>query len=395
MRLGPWRFVQKASTSVDARRAHIAYVVHTLNPGGTERLVVDMSLAFSATFRVSVFCLDEPGIWADDLRDRGISVHCLWRQAGLDISVALRLAQYFRETKVNIVHAHQCTPWFYAALSRLRYSAPRLLLEEHGRFHPEEDNRLRRWMNRMLIRRLTHRFVAVSQDIRERLVRYEGLDHKQIEVVYNGVACVPKLSPSVRQNLRKELGFSEKCFVVGSVGRFDKIKNLPMLVEGVSRASSDVPQLQGLLVGDGPEFLSIQSLTEEFEVSERFRFTGFRSDARDLVQCMDLFVLSSFSEGTSMALLEAMSTEVPVAVTAVGGNPEIVEKDVSGWVVPSGAIDSLADVFREAARHLEKSAQFSIAARERFTKYFSFSNMIDSYGEIYDQLLAGTTRNDS
>ena len=68
---------------------------------------------------------------------------------------------------------------------------------------------------------------------------------------------------------------------------------------------------------------------------------GHRDDARQLIQCMDLFVLSSFSEGTSMALLEAMAGGVPVAVTAVGGNPEVVLSDHTGWVVPSDSVRDL------------------------------------------------------
>lgn len=371
-----------------ASKPHIAYVVHTLNPGGTERLVIDMSKEYARTFRVSVFCLDEPGMWAADLRKQGIPVYCLWRQAGLDLSVALQLAKYLRELNVDIVHAHQCTPWFYSALSRLRYRAPRLLLEEHGRFHPEADNRPRRWLNRFLIRKLTHRFVAVSQDIKNRLVRYEGLDRGEIEVVYNGLESVPLLSPEARQTMRRELGFSEDSFVVGTVGRFDSIKNLPMLVESMSRVAADVTQQRGLFVGDGQEFGNIQSLIESHGLSGSIRLTGFRDDARQLVQCMDLFILSSFSEGTSMALLEAMSASVPVAVTDVGGNPEIVRSDVSGWLVPSGSVDLLASAIREAAHCPEKAHEFASAARARFSEKFQFSNMIDQYMGIYRDLLS-------
>ena len=68
---------------------------------------------------------------------------------------------------------------------------------------------------------------------------------------------------------------------------------------------------------------------------------GHRDDARHLIQCMDLFVLSSFSEGTSMALLEAIAAEVPVAVTAVGGNPEVVLGGRTGWVVGSDSVQGL------------------------------------------------------
>jgi glycosyltransferase involved in cell wall biosynthesis len=362
---------------------HLAYVVHTLNPGGTERLVVDMSLSFSESYQVTVFCLDEPGAWASVLREQGIPVICLWRQPGFDLSTATSLAKYFRQLNVDIVHAHQCTPWFYAALSRIRFRRPRLLLEEHGRFFPETENRLRWWVNRLLIRKLTHAFVAVSNDIRDRLVRYEGLDHDEIEVVYNGIAEAPRISEKERFNMRSALGLSKDQFVVGTVGRFDKIKNLPMLVGSLNQAISDCSAVRGLIVGDGPEFADIETLINSTEAVGHIRLTGYRSDARALAQCMDLFVLSSFSEGISMALLEAMAGGVPVAVTAVGGNVEIVHDSKTGWVVPSDDSNALAAVIKEAWSERQKAEKIGAAGSKRVADEFSFAGMIGKYGDVY------------
>lgn len=368
-------------------RPRLAYVVNSLNPGGTEKLVFEMSLAFSAEFDVHVVCLDEVGVWGRELRARGVPVHCVWRQAGLDLTMPRKLAELFRRLDVRLVHAHQCTPWFYAALSRLFYRSPRLLFEEHGRFYPEVVNRPRAFVNRALIRRLTHRSVAVSEDIRERLQRFEGLDAKDIDVIYNGVAPEPLLTAAERRSLRTELGFGEDDFIVGTVGRFDAIKNLPMLIESFAQARARVPTLRGLLVGDGPERGRVQQMLERAGLTERVQLTGYRADARALVQCMDLFVLSSLSEGTSMALLEAMAAGVPSAVTRVGGNPEIVMGGRTGWVVESGAVNELAEAICDAALDAVKRQRFAAAARQRFAERFEFNRMISAYAQHYRELL--------
>ncbi|MGH8305755.1 MAG: glycosyltransferase, partial [Steroidobacteraceae bacterium] len=365
----------------------LAYVVNSLNPGGAEKLVVEMSLAFAAQFRVHVFCLDEPGLWAGELRERGIPVHCLWRQPGLDLLLACRLARALRACGARIVHAHQCTAWFYSALSRLRNRTPRLLLEEHGRFFPEKDSLRRRVVNRLLIRRLTHSFVAVSEDIRRRLQRYEGLDERRIEVIYNGVAAAPPLSHAAREALRAEFGFRPDHFVVGTVGRLDPIKNLPMLVRSLAAASEQLPAIHGLLVGDGEQLAPTRALIASVGLADRVRLTGFRSDARRLIQSMDLFVLASFSEGTSMALLEALAAGVPVAVTAVGGNPEIVVEGETGWVVPSGAAGALSAAMLEAAGAPQLRRQRAEAGRRRFEERFAFATMISSYLRLYRSML--------
>ncbi|MCD6733538.1 MAG: glycosyltransferase [Burkholderiaceae bacterium] len=373
-------------------RPRLAYVAHALNPGGTERLVIDMAIAFSSRFRVAVFCLDEPGAWAATLRSAGIPVHALWRQPGLDLSMAGRLATHLREFGADIVHAHQCSAWFYSALARLRHPAPRLVFEEHGRFYPEIDHPRRRFVNRILIRRLTHRFVAVSEDIRARLVRYEGLDAGQIEVVYNGVAPVPAFEPEARAQLRARLGLGADDFVVGTVGRFDPIKNLPMLVSAFEKVAKAQPRLRLLLVGDGPERTAIARRIDEAGLGGRAILTGHRDDARQLAQCLDLFVLASFSEGTSMALLEAMAAAVPVAVTRVGGNPEIVVDGQTGWVVPSDDVEALAAVLHQALARPDQGRKYGEAGRRRFEQRFTFAGMIEAYRSIYAGLATPADR---
>lgn len=373
-------------------RPRLAYVVNDLNPGGAERLVVDMVRAFAGEYDVAVFCLDEPGSWAGSLRQAGVPVHGLWRQPGLDVSVSVRLASHFRAMRVDIVHAHQCSAWFYAALSRLLYPSPRLVFEEHGRFYPEPDKPMRRLVNRVLIARLTHRFVAVSMDIRRRLERYEGLDAGRIDVVYNGVAEAPRLEAAARAGLRAQFGFGPDDFVVGTVGRFDPVKNLPMLVSSIAESAPELPSVRGLLVGDGPAWPAIRRQVDAAGLAERVRLTGHREDARALVQCLDLFVLGSFSEGTSMALLEAMAAGIPVAVTDVGGNPEIVRDGATGWVIPSGDGTALVDVVRQAASDPALCRRFAEAGRQRYLQQFSLSAMLEAYRRIYAQLGARAGR---
>jgi glycosyltransferase involved in cell wall biosynthesis len=302
--------------------------------------------------------------------------------------VPLKLARHFRHHSTQIVHAHQCTPWFYGALSRLIYPTPRLLLEEHGRFFPEVLNRKRVWFNRLVVAPLTHRCIAVSEDVRDRLERYEGLAEPAIKVIYNGVRKESTLDHVTRAGLRQAWGFMPEDFIIGTVGRFDPIKNLPLLVQSITAATKKAPQIRGLLVGDGPVFSEIVTLIGRLGLTDRVRLAGFRNDASQLVQCMDLFVLSSLSEGTSMALLEAMAAGVPVAVTAVGGNPEVVFNHQTGWVVPSESVEALTAVLLEAVNNPQKRQMFARAGQQRFEEYFTFDGMITAYRQVYRDLLS-------
>lgn len=373
-------------------RPGLAYVINSLDPGGTERLAVDMALAFSSEYDVRVYTLDAPGAWAGRLREAGVPVTPLGRRPGIDLKVAARLARHLRGTRARIVHAHQCSPWFYAALSRLLNPTPRLLLEEHGRFWPEPDSPRRRLVNRLAIVPRTDRFVAVSRDIASRLVRYEGVPAARIEVVYNGVAPAQPCEAAERARRRAELGLDEREFVVGTVGRFDPIKNLPMLVDALADAARAVPGLRAVLVGDGPQRPEIEARLRDAGLRGRVLLTGHRDDARRLVPCFDLFALASFSEGTSVALLEAMAAGVPAAVTAVGGNPELVADGETGWVVPSDDRAAMGRAIAAAAADAAGRARRGDAARRRFESRFAMPRMLDAYRAIYRDLLDGRAR---
>jgi len=194
------------------------------------------------------------------------------------------------------------------------------------------------------------------------------------------------LEPLARHALRRSLGFGPDDFVVGTAGRFDTIKNIPLLIESLARVASGAPQLRGLLIGDGPEFAGIESLIRTKGLAGRVEMTGFRQDARKLIACMDLFVLSSFSEGTSVALLEAMAAAIPVAVTNVGGNGEIVIDGRTGWVVPSNSVDALSDAIAQSVTRADVRQRFATAGQHRFRARFTFDSMIARYRDRYEAL---------
>ena len=241
--------------------------------------------------------------------------------------------------------------------------------------------------NRIIINPLTHRSVAVSEDIRNRLSRFEGIPAKRTEIIYNGVdANVKCMSVEEKTALRREFGISPDDFVVGSLGRIDAIKNLPLLLKGLSGARDKFPMVKGLLIGAGPQSDELKILRDQLSLQETVVMTGYRDNADQLMQCMDLFVLCSFSEGISMSLLEAMASGIPTLVTEVGGNPDVVLDGRTGWVVPSDDVEAITAAIIEAAFNSQKCRQFGEAGKHRFETYFTFNTMIDSYRKIYKEL---------
>lgn len=369
-----------------ANKTKITFVVHSLNPGGAEKLALDMALELKKEFQLSVICLDEVGIWGKILRNKQVPVISLYREEGVDIYIPYLLSKYTKEFQTNIIHAHQTTPWFYSALSRLFNPKPYLLFEEHGRFYPEIKNKKKILFNKLLINKLTHKVVAVSNDIKNRLIAYEGVSEKKIQVIYNGIKIENIDTDNLKKECRKKLNLDEDDFVVGSVGRLDPIKNFPMLIKGIKIAKNQIPNLKCVIIGDGPEFSKLNKIIEDKQLEDIILLTGYKKDASRLVAAFDVFVLTSFSEGISMAILEAMSLSVPCIATKVGGNVELIENNLSGWLVESNDWKSLARVLIYAYNNRELLEKIGKNGQKQVKEKFLFKDMIENYKKIYRQL---------
>ena len=368
-------------------RPNIAYLVHSLDPGGTERLALDMAIWFSKKYRMRIFCLDRPGQWAKDAREKGLAVTCLNRRPGIDLKLTVKLAARMKRFHIDLIHAHQYTPWFYAGLARGMHPHTKVVFQEHGRHYPEIKKNKRILFNRWVLSPLTSGLTAVSRDIRRRLERYEGLNKHRIQVIYNGTTPVSPMAGGERIALRRALGFDADDVVVAAVGRLDPVKNLELFLDGIAKAGKKDPRIKGLIVGDGPQADRLRARAESLCLSDRVLFTGFRPDAASLVQAADLFALVSFSEGTSMALLEAMAAGLPAVVTRVGGNPDIVADGHTGWTIDSDDLEGFTAVLRRAAGNPGLGKRMGRAGRQLFFKRFEFTTMTRAYDQLYQRVL--------
>ena len=185
-------------------RPQVMHLAHSLNLGGAERLAARLAVTLSDEFDVFVACLDAAGLWAREVRDAGVPVFELYRQPGIDFAVPTRIARLAWRRNVKLIHAHQYSPYFYAILGHWLAPRARVLFHEHGRHYPEVESRKRVAVNKYIFSRFTQRVVAVSADVRERLVQYEGLPRESIDVVYNGTEAPPPADASLRHQIREQ-----------------------------------------------------------------------------------------------------------------------------------------------------------------------------------------------
>ena len=364
-------------------------MLHRLYPAGAEVLAVDLARRLSGAHRFVFYCLDEIGPLGQQLIDEGFQVIGLGRTPGIDLQVARRLRRLVRHDRVDLIHAHQYTPFFYAALSRRLSARPRILFTEHGRHYPDRRRVKRVVANRFLLRS-SDRVVAVGRFVKQALIDCEGLSEKRIEVVHNGIDPGPfdaadRLAQRVQA--RTELALTADQPMVLQVARFHPVKDHATAVEAMARLVQAVPDAVLVLAGDGQQRAEIQSLADRLGVAERVRFLGVRSDIDRLMAAADVLTLSSLSEGLSVTLLEAMAASLPVAATDVGGNSEVVVHQQTGLLSPRGDAVALAKHWVVLLRDPKLRQKMGQAGRQRLNRHFTQTQMHRAYGQIYQQML--------
>lgn len=213
----------------------------------------------------------------------------------------------------------------------------------------------------------------------------QGIPAERIEVIHNGVMPHPDYPEQDIAALRTKYGFAADDEVLGSLGRLDDIKGYDRLLRVFARLCRERKSLKLLLVGDGPSRAKLERQASELGIGERVVFAGFQEESRKFLELMDWFILSSWSEGLSVALLEAMAANVPVLVTDVGSNREVIANGEAGVLLPDDEGQWPA-VAAEAMADRAGTGEKAVAARLRVERDYSLQTTLDKYERIYESL---------
>ncbi len=335
-------------------------------------------------FECAIMCIDgKVGELGQLLADKGFKLHTLARKpSGLDFDVIKQLKQFVKDNDIDVLHCHQYTPYTYGLFASFGTKA-KVIFTEHGRFYPDSYKWKRMILNPILSL-FTHHITAISKATAEALIKYENFPRKKVKVIYNGIN-VDTESFKDDGSLRKELNIPDGTKVLGTISRLDPIKNQPMMIEAFAEVLKTHPNTILLIVGDGPERNKLETLCKTLNIEDKVIFTGFKVNPQRYFTIIDIFLLSSLSEGTSMTLLEAMAFKKPAVVTDVGGNPEIVVDGVTGLVTGNKKITEFEKSILYLLEHSENCLTFGIEGQIRYNKEFTSKQMSTCYSELYYQ----------
>ena len=365
----------------------VAFVLHVMQVAGAEVLVAETIARLGDRIDPVILCLDAVGPLGEQLQGQGVPVVSFNRGQGRDWGVAVRMARELTRRKVQVIHAHQYTPFFYSALGRLLAGGgPRLIFTEHGRHYPDTVSDMRRRLNRVVFARLASEVNAVCEFSARALREHDGFSAVPVHVIENGIELERYGSVADRESARRHLGFPVDRRYVTNVARFHPVKDQRTLLQAFQTVASARPDVDLLLVGDGPLRGALEEQVRTLGIESRVRFLGVRSDVPELLSATDVFCLSSVSEAASLTLLEAMATGLPVVVSDVGGNPEIVRQGQEGLLVRRQEPVALAEALLKLLDDPASSRELGLAGLRRVRATYQLSRTVSRYFDLYQRL---------
>lgn len=371
----------------------VLYLIEHLRQGGSERYVAELvRIAPGMGVEPHVGCFASGGIFYDDVRKSGVPLETfplksLYHPSA--IRTARSIVRYIRRNNIRIIHSFQPNANVLGTLAGKMAGVKVVISRRNlGDFGGLGSSRLA-WFQRHVTNRLCDRVLANSRAVREAAIVGEGFSREKVELIYNGLDTERFRPVRERGCFRQSLGLPEKGFVFGVASGFRPVKGVDLVIRAFARTLSTGSGAILAIAGDGPEREKLEELVRNLEVDGRVVFLGVRPEMESVYPAFDAFVLTSHSEGFSNAILEAMGTGLPVVASAVGGNVEMVEDGVRGYLVPPGETEILSDRMNRLASDPALSRAMGKEARKWVEETNSREVVVRRFEAFYREVLDG------
>jgi len=370
---------------MSTKKIKILHIIYQLNTGGLENGLVNLINQLpSDQFEHTVLSLS----YSTDFKYRIIQPSCkvidLNKEPGPLFWYFSKILKIIKQQKPDIVHTRnlssvecQMVAWFAGVPVRIH--------GEHGR---EPNDALGNNKKNQLIRKITspfvQKYIALSKELETYLIQKIKVAPERITQIYNGVDYM-KFIPQPQSKIKSS---NSTGINIITVGRLQAVKNFQILLEAIAKLNqSGYQNIKLRIVGDGVERDNLQHFAETLKIAPLTEFLGDRQDVPDLLQKSDIFVLPSLIEGISNTILEAMSCGLPIIASHVGGNPELIIDNQTGYLFQTENVFELASAIEKYIKNRSMISQHGMNSRKRIEEQFSLELMVAQYQSTYHQLI--------
>jgi len=373
---------------VKSGRKNILIVCETSGTGGAETVVLHLAQGIDRERFDVKAVLFRDGWLREKLEKSGIDTTVIKTSRGYDLGLILNMRRLIKLHSVDVVHSHLPDANAYSVLASRLAGVP-CVVTYHGNINSVSGPADSGGIKLVLVRLLASKAVAVSDYLRTEYLLKAGFKPDKTVKIYNGVDWRKFDSSFDRNEKRRKLGYTDDDRIVGIVANLRPAKGYDYFIEAAARIARENPNAKFLIAGHEREHIrnKLDSQIESLGIGDSVQFLGFREDIPELIRCFDLFILSSVTEGLSIATIEAMGAGIPVVVTASGGPEEIVDDGVTGLIVPIRDADALASGALRLLGDSDLATRITDAAKKSVRERFGSYQMVEAYQRLYDECI--------
>jgi len=294
-----------------------------------------------------------------------------------------KLYKFIKKQKIDIVHTHLFVPYIWGGISA-KLARVKLInsVQNIRDIYVGKVYKYLRFLEKIYAK-FTNTVVVYNQTTKEIIVS-RGIDISKIEVIHGGVD-VSKLASYRESDL---ISIREKYLlydsqIVGISGGLKPVKNHKLFLKAAAEVSKKIPDVKFVITGEGSEKEKLKILSSKLGLNDKIVFTGFVDDIYSVMAAFDIFILTSFSEGQPVIILEAMALGKPVIATAVGGVPELIKNGENGILVPSDDVRSLSVSIIDLLQNEHKRKKIALAGRKMVEDNYNIKQMVNQLERLY------------
>lgn len=368
-------------------KINIVFLITDLVTGGAQ--VMSALLAKNLDkdrYNVKTVCLYGSGAVADMLEQSGIEVISVRMKNRYDILSALKMRRLFKDWRTDVIYTALFDANIWGCVMSKLSGVPVIITT---RWSVDVWKKKKHVMAEKLAEKAACGVIINSRAGLDFNIENNYVDMRKA-ILIRSATDLKRFDPGTSgAPVRKEYGISEDEFVVGSIAQLTAQKGFDYFIRAAAIVNKAVSNVSFFIVGEGRENCALSRLAEELGLKGKVHFTGLRRDIPQVLSAFDVSVLASCErEGLSNTIIESMAMAKPVVATNVGGNSELVQNGITGYLTAPKDAEALASSIITLLKDADLRKKMGSEARKRAEKDFSLDREVEELESVIENFVS-------
>lgn len=370
------------------RKINVLTLIDSFIQGGAERVAVNTAAGLNKKRFNSYVCVTRHGGELEDiLTSNKVPYIVLNRKSRFrDVYKFYKAIKFINQKKIDIIHSQKfgSNIWGYF-LKSLSNAKVHIAHDHTGGF--SEETKVWMLLRKFFLNKC-HKVISISEEIKNRMITL-GVKPQKLIILPNGIDTSGHEIDIDKNKKKRALSIGDDFILVGMVARLHPIKNHEMLLRAAKEIVLRKNNIRFLIIGDGniERKRELQNMAQELRIGKYIKFIGKRSDVSELLQIMDIGVLTSNGEASPLVILEYLAAKLPVVATSVGGVREIIDNNKTGILVAPNDVKGFVDAILKLAEDRNFARSLGENGFNLVKEKFSFENYIKRIEGLYEEVL--------